>query len=64
MPSEKESIIATATGQVADNLAPTAKAAQIMLMIKDNQLVTAVVLFILWQAGALSQGFAIIGGVC
>lgn len=63
MPSDKGTVLETMRSS-ASEVVPTAKAAQILLLIKDNQLVTAVVLFILWQAGALSQGFAIIGGVC
>ena len=43
---------------------PLAKGAQILLLVKDNQLVTAAILFILWQAGAISQGLGIVGGFC
>lgn len=31
----------------------SARAAQILNLVKENQLVTALVLFILWQTGAL-----------
>ena len=42
-----------------------AKAAQIMTLIKENQLVTALVLFFLWQTGAfLSAATYVQGGVC
>jgi hypothetical protein len=41
-----------------------AKMAQLGQLIKDNQLVTAVIVFVLWQAGTISQGLAIVGGVC
>lgn len=35
-------------------LAPIAKGAQIVQLVKDNQLVTAAILFVLWQAGAVA----------
>ncbi len=42
-----------------------AKAAQLMTLIKENQLVTALVLFFLWQTGAfLSAATYVQGGVC
>jgi len=40
------------------------KIAQLITLVKDNQLVTALVVFVLWQAGALSQGVTALGGVC
>jgi len=40
------------------------KVAQLMCLIKDNQLITALVLFVLWQAGAVSQVVSTVGGVC
>ncbi len=46
---------------LVDDVLPLAKGAQIAQMIKENQLITAVVLFILWQAGAVSQGVALVG---
>ncbi len=42
-----------------------AKAAQIVTLVKENQLVTALVLFFLWQTGAfLSAATYVQGGVC
>ena len=41
-----------------------AKLAQLGSLIRDNQLVTAVVVFVLWQAGAISEGLSFIGGIC
>ncbi len=41
-----------------------AKLAQIGQLIKDNQLVTAVIVFVLWQAGALAHAVTFVGGVC
>jgi len=40
------------------------KVAQLICLIKENQLVTALVLFVLWQVGAISQGISAVGGVC
>jgi hypothetical protein len=39
-----------------------AKAAQLMTLIKENQLVTALVLFVLWQSGALLSAYSTAGG--
>ena len=41
-----------------------AKLAQLGNLIRENQLVTAVVVFVLWQAGAISEGLAFVGGIC
>ena len=40
------------------------KVAQIAQLVKDNQLMTAVIVFVLWQAGAIAQATTYIGGVC
>lgn len=43
----------------------TAKWAQIVTLVKDNQLLTAFGLFILWQTGAIiSAATYVQGGVC
>ena len=43
----------------------TAKVAQVLALVKENQLVTAFVLFFLWQTGALiSAATYVQGGVC
>jgi hypothetical protein len=47
-----------------DKAASAAKIAQIGQLIKDNQLVSAVVVFVLWQAGALAHAATFVGGVC
>ncbi len=47
-----------------EDIATVAKGAQILNLVKENQLVTAIVVFFLWQAGALAQGINLIGGVC
>ncbi len=39
-----------------------AKAAQLMQLVRDNQLVTAFVLFFLWQSGALLSAYTTAGG--
>jgi len=40
---------------------PLAKGAQILQLVKDNQLITAVIVFVLWQAGALAEAAAFAG---
>ena len=42
------------TPEPLEKIAPLAKGAQIMQLLKDNQLATAVILFVLWQAGAVA----------
>ena len=48
----------------ASAAADSLKVAQIMQLVKDNQLATAAILFILWQAGAIAQAASYVGGVC
>ncbi len=45
-----------------DKVLAVAKAAQIATLVKENQLVTALVLFILWQSGALLSAYSTAGG--
>jgi hypothetical protein len=40
------------------------KIAQITQLVRDNQLVTALIVFLLWQAGAIASAGTYIGGVC
>lgn len=40
------------------------RVAQILQLIKDNQMITAIVVFLLWQAGAIAHASTYIGGVC
>lgn len=49
---------------IIEDAVAVAKGAQILNLVKENQLITAVIVFILWQAGALSQGISLLGGVC
>ncbi len=54
-----------ATPDTTSNVMSAAKAAQIITLVKENQLVTALVLFFLWQTGAfLSAATYVQGGVC
>lgn len=42
-----------------------AKAAQIAVFVRENQLLTAAIMFVLWQTGAfLSAATYVQGGVC
>jgi hypothetical protein len=51
--------------EVVTQAIDTAKVAQIVHLIKENQLVTAFCLFVLWQTGALlSAATYVQGGVC
>ena len=40
------------------------KLAQIVQLVKDNQLLTALLLFISWQLGLVAQATTMVGGVC
>ena len=40
--------------EIPKDIVPLAKGAQIVQLVKDNQLVTAAIVFVLWQAGALA----------
>jgi len=42
-------------------IAPVAKGAQILQLVKDNQLITAGIVFVLWQAGAVAEALAFAG---
>jgi len=44
-----------------EKAAPLAKGAQILQLVKDNQLITAAIVFVLWQAGALTEALAFAG---
>jgi len=49
---------------VPEKVVPLAKGAQVLNLVRENQLITAVIVFILWQAGALQSGIGLLGGVC
>ena len=40
------------------------RVAQILNLVKENQMVTAIIVFLLWQGGAIAQAITAIGGVC
>ena len=40
------------------------KIAQIVQLIKDNQLVTAAILFLMWQLGWIAEATGFVGGMC
>ena len=52
------------SGVDPEKVVPLAKGAQVLQLVKDNQLITAVIVFILWQAGVLENGIGLLGGVC
>ena len=47
----------------AEKIVAAAKAAQIYALVKENQLITALVLFVLWQAGAFVSAYEYSSGV-
>ena len=47
----------------AEQALNTAKMAQLIALVKENQLITALVLFVLWQAGAFVQASSYATGV-
>jgi hypothetical protein len=47
---------------VAEKALNTARLAQIMALVRENQLLTAAALFILWQSGALLSAYSTAGG--
>ena len=53
----------TLPSQQADKVIAAAKAAQILQLVKENQLVTALVLFLLWQVGAFYSAQQYAAGV-
>lgn len=40
------------------------KFAQILNLIKNNQLLTAAIVFVLWQAGLIADATSYVGGMC
>ena len=48
----------------AEAVEASVRIAQIVSLVKNNQLVTALLLFILWQAGAIATAVEYAGGVC
>lgn len=51
----------------ADKIAPAAaslKLAQILALIKNNQLATAVLVFVAWQLGYISDALSLGAGLC
>lgn len=49
------------TSGAKDVVVPLAKGAQILALVKDNQLITAVIVFALWQAGMIADAAAYVG---
>lgn len=49
---------------IPDSASAGFKFAQIVQLVKDNQLLTALLLFISWQLGLVAQATQMVGGVC
>lgn len=45
-------------------VAASLKLAQIVQLIKDNQLLTAAIVFIAWQIGIVADATSYVGGMC
>ena len=50
--------------KLVDTAVSSAKLAQIGTLIKDNQLLTAAIVFIMWQAAAIASASSFVGGMC
>lgn len=51
--------------EVAEKALETAKVAQLVQLVRENQLTTALVLFLLWQGGAFLSAYSYVqGGMC
>jgi hypothetical protein len=49
-------------GLAEEKVTAAVRSAQIVALVKENQLVTALVLFVLWQTGALLSVYSTAGG--
>lgn len=47
----------------ADKVVDAARIAQLVSLVKENQLVTALICFLLWQIGALASAHSYAAGV-
>ncbi len=55
--------MALAEAETTEKIATAARAAQIATLIRENQLISALVLFVLWQAGAFYSAHTYAAGV-
>ena len=55
--------IPPAAAEAVETLVDATKATQLIALVKDNQLVTALVCFLLWQIGALTTAQSYAAGV-
>ncbi len=53
----------TGTPAMVDTAVEVTRAAQLISLVKDNQLTTALVCFLLWQIGALATAQSYASGV-
>jgi hypothetical protein len=49
---------------VPEQVVTSAKLAQIIQLVKDNQLATAALIFIAWQLGVIADATSYVGGMC
>ena len=50
--------------QPAQTILASAKVAYLVQLIKDNQLMTALLCFVAWQVGLIADAQAAVAGVC
>lgn len=48
--------------KILEDAVKVAKTAQIMAYVKDNQVLTALALFVMWQAGAFVYAYSTVQG--
>lgn len=50
--------------EVIPSASASLKLAQIVQLIKDNQLLTAAIVFLAWQIGLVADATSYVGGMC
>lgn len=55
-------MVKIASPESVETAIEVARSAQIISLVKENQLVTALVLFVLWQSGVLLSAYSTAGG--
>ena len=57
-------MVSTTGKELVEKSVAGIKLAQILQLVKDNQLLTAAVIFILWQIGLIAEATRYVGGMC
>ena len=56
--------MSTPIAKPVETVMASAKVAYLIQLIKDNQLVTALLVFVAWQVGLVADAQAAVAGVC